>query len=406
MDGKSLLISVFVLLSVASLPVTGADGVREAGVNAETQTSAAVVVSGARPLVHTAQLAPVDAMGAVRAIGQAEPQCEDVLDQLETVLNAASSGMDQLVKINVYTARPDVVPAFRTVFARRMAGKARPAISFVVGTLASRDALVAVDAVAVARQTPRVGPVYRQTLATLDRGWTGAHVATAPAGARVYISGQAETGADMAEATRKTLAGLGVTLDFLKLTKSQVLQVKSFLQPISAIEAVSHELVSFFGADAVPPSVFVEWRMPGPIEIELIVAAGRQDGGEPLELLTPPQLKPSPVFSRIARINRGDTIFVSGLYGPPGATGTKQIQSIFESMQAALTEAGGDLRHLVKATYYVTDDDASRALNELRPRLFDPTRPPAASKATVAGVGEPERTVTVDMIAVPRTPGR
>lgn len=403
---KTLVRGSFALALITCLPAAGAEGVREVGVNAETQTSAAVVVSGARPLIHTAQLAPVDARGTVRSIDRAEAQCEAVLDQLEAVLRAAGSDTGQLVKVNVHAARTDVVPVFRGVLARRMAGKARPAVSFVVGSLAVREALVAVDAVAVARQNPRVGPVYRQRLGALNGQWTGAHVATSPGGARVYISGQAEPGADTGEATRKTLAGLAATLDFLGLTRSQVVQVKSFLQPISAIETVASELTAFFGAEAVPPSVFVEWRMPGPIEIELVVAAGRQDGGEAVEYLTPPRLKASPVFSRIARINRGDTIYLSGLYGPPGATGAKQVESMFESMQAVLAEVGGDLRHLVKATYYVTDDDASRALNELRPRYFDPARSPAASKATVAGVGEEGRTVTVDMIAAPRTSGR
>jgi enamine deaminase RidA (YjgF/YER057c/UK114 family) len=287
-----------------------------------------------------------------------------------------------------------------------MAGNAQPAVSFVVGALTAPDALVAVDAVAATQEAPRVRPVAYQTLSGLGRQRSGAHVATLPAGARVYISGQAEPGGDLAEATRKTLAGLSATLDFLGLGKAQVVQVKSFLQPMSAVGAAERAIAEFFAPGTVPPLVFVEWRMPGPIEIELIVAAGRQDGGEALEYLTPPRLKPSPVFSRVARINRGDTIYVSGLYGPAGADGRGQVEAIFGTLQSVVSDAGGDLRHLVKATYYVSDDDASRALNDLRPRYYDPARPPSASKASVAGVGEEGRTVTLDMIAIPRAAGR
>ena len=61
------------------------------------------------------------------------------------------------------------------------------------------------------------------------------------------------------------------------------------------------------------------------------------------------------------------------------------------------------MRHLVKATYYVSDDDAARWIDRLRPRVYDPSRPPAASKIMVHGVGMPQRTMTVDMIAVPVT---
>ena len=58
------------------------------------------------------------------------------------------------------------------------------------------------------------------------------------------------------------------------------------------------------------------------------------------------------------------------------------------------------MRHLVKATYYVSDNDAARWVDRTRPRVFDPVRPPAASKLMVHGVGHPRRTMTVDMIAV------
>jgi hypothetical protein len=63
--------------------------------------------------------------------------------------------------------------------------------------------------------------------------------------------------------------------------------------------------------------------------------------------------------------------------------------------------SGSDLKHLVKATYYVSGDAVSLGLNQLRPRYYDPLRPPAASKAIVPGVGYSSRTLTMDMIAVP-----
>jgi len=58
------------------------------------------------------------------------------------------------------------------------------------------------------------------------------------------------------------------------------------------------------------------------------------------------------------------------------------------------------MRHLAKATYYVADHDAARWVDRVRPRVFDPDRPPAASKVMVHAVGMVGRTMTVDMIAV------
>jgi len=47
-------------------------------------------------------------------------------------------------------------------------------------------------------------------------------------------------------------------------------------------------------------------------------------------------------------------------------------------------------------------DDTSKKFGEMRPRYYDPKRPPAASKAPVTSTGLAGKTLTLDMIAVPR----
>jgi enamine deaminase RidA (YjgF/YER057c/UK114 family) len=103
----------------------------------------------------------------------------------------------------------------------------------------------------------------------------------------------------------------------------------------------------------------------------------------------------------VARINHGPTIYLSGLYAARAKDAAEEVNEIFSTMRDLLEKTGSDLRHLAKATYYVSTHDASDKLNELRPRYYDPRRPPAASKAFVAGVGMPGKSLTLDMIAVP-----
>ena len=57
--------------------------------------------------------------------------------------------------------------------------------------------------------------------------------------------------------------------------------------------------------------------------------------------------------------------------------------------------------HLVKATYYVNNDDLNKWHNAVRPDYFSPRRPPAASKAVVAGTGRVGQSITMDFIIVP-----
>ncbi len=376
-------------LLLAASPTPAADAIRPIATDDASKTAAAVVVEGSIPLAYTAQLFPLDDAGQVISPGQADRQSEAVLDHLQAVLVRGHSGLDRLVRVHVYAARNDVVPAFRAAFAKRSLGAARPAITYVVGPLRYPDALVAVDAIAAAPGEGR-----------------GGDIALLTPGSRVFVSGQAEAATEMSEATRKTLESLAATLDHLGLKKSDVVQLKAFLRPISSAADVEREVAAFLGMGNAPPLVLVAWESENsPIEIELVANGANRQGESAVEYVTPPGLKASPVFSRVAVVPDGPLIFVGGLYGPKEADGRAQTQAIFALLKDLLSQAGSDFRHLVKATYYVSDDDASRALNELRPDYFDPSRPPAASKAAVAGVGAEGRGLTLDMIAVPAPAG-
>jgi enamine deaminase RidA (YjgF/YER057c/UK114 family) len=285
---------------------------------------------------------------------------------------------------------------------QRFPADARPAISLVETALIHPGALVAADAIA-ARSEPAVlaGIVQYSSPVFGDSG--RAHAAVLPVGPRVYISGQAAREGDVRQATFSALALLRENLEFLGLRLADTVQVKSFLKPISAASSVEKYIHEFFGGKA-PPLVFVEWSNAERIEIELIAAGTPRPPGsfpEPVEYLTPPGEVASPVFCRVVRMNQPTTIYFSSLYGQGTGDESDQIRSAFDRLSSAAGRAGTDLRHLVKATYYVTTDDVGRQLTDIRKDLYDPKRPPSASKATVAGVGVEGRVFTMDMIAAP-----
>jgi enamine deaminase RidA (YjgF/YER057c/UK114 family) len=176
-------VAVLVLLWL-SAAVLAADVQR---VRPGANSSAAVVV-GPAALAHTAQVLP---RGADK--GDAGAQAANVLDQVDAILATVGSNLDAVVKLNVYVARADVIADVRGPVARRFK-EVKPAICLVIGALPQPDALVAMDAVAVAAD---VRAVKRAE-----------NVAVLPAGSRVYVSGQAEKGATPVEATRKTLESL------------------------------------------------------------------------------------------------------------------------------------------------------------------------------------------------------
>jgi enamine deaminase RidA (YjgF/YER057c/UK114 family) len=386
------------LLLAAPAGAAGPD-IRCVGPDQATGTSRAVVV-GPAALAHTHQVLPLDARGRLVGKDSAAEQVGQVLDNLAAALAAARSGEDRLVKLNVYVARTGLVEDVHKALARRFRGDVKPAVSFVVTPLPHPGALVAADAVAVAEEVEEVRYV---TADRLYRAHGGCPVALLPAGPRVYVAGQAEKG-NLPEATRRTLASLRATLRHLGLRDPAIVQLKAFLTPMAKADEVQQEVAKSFDTGTVPPLAFVEWRYSGyPIEIELVAAAGKgkEKPAAAVEYLTPPGMEASPLFSRVARANHGKAIYISGLHGPARQSGEAQVLATFGELAELLKETGSDFRHLVKATYYVSTEEASRKLNELRPKFFDPKRPPAASKAMVGGVGREGCGITVDMIAVP-----
>lgn len=358
---------------------------------------AQAVVTEDVALFHTSQMLPIDFDG--KLVGEnAIEQASIVLNNIGSLTNRLDShDVARLVKLNVYVPNEAVANELRPFLRTQFQKKQLPAVSLVQTRLHRPEALVTMDAVGVA---------YRSDQHSLKEisinNWHANKTAILPRGPRVYVSGQAEKGMDLADATAKTLQSLRLTLQHLGSDIKDVAHVKCFLTPMAGVAKVEAEIDKFFAPHPVPPCVFVEWQSTLPIEIELIAAARpNPEPREPLEFITPPGMTTSPVFCRVVRINDPRTIFVSGLFAREAGDGAAQVNDTFAQLQDILKASGSDLRHLAKATYYVSDNDVSAKLNELRPKFYDPARPPAASKAQVFGVGMAGRSLTLDMIAVP-----
>jgi enamine deaminase RidA (YjgF/YER057c/UK114 family) len=215
--------------------------------SAGTGSSAAVLVDDA-PLVHTAQLLPVDDAGAIVAPADGRAQFDQLMAKLRSTLRASASDLDRLVKLNVYATSDDLAELARRELAGRFTGEHRPAVGFVVTRLPDPAALLALDAVAVSDAVPPPGVVPRTRAA-----------AVLPPGARLYISGQAEPG-ELPDATRKTLASLSATLRHYGLDDRHAVALKCFVYPMESVAEVQQEIARHFGEAGAPPVSFVAWR--------------------------------------------------------------------------------------------------------------------------------------------------
>lgn len=359
------------------------------------QGDVAAVRLSAASLVHTAQLVPQDFKES-----ELPQQGAQVLSQLAEMLAEFNSLRSDVVKLNVYVRDAQAAASFAEQL-REWFGEKSPSLAYVVSPLPNSSAAIGLDAI-IALPAASAASVSYHRLQTLQNGGQLAAASVLPTGDAVYVSGQAEPG-ELRQATRDTVASLLSTLENLKLKRQDVVQLKCFVMPMSDVAIATEEIAAAFMGHTTPPIVYVEWASSAtiPIEIELIAAAGKGKQAETVSYSTPPGMKASPVYSRVARVHGTSRIYFAGLVADAAGDGASQVVSIYAQLATVLEQCDSDFEHLVKATYYVSDEDASEQLNKLRPNYYLPQRPPAASKAIVPSVAIPERSISIDMIATP-----
>jgi enamine deaminase RidA (YjgF/YER057c/UK114 family) len=328
---------------------------------------------------------------------------QDLVGNLGKVLADAGSGLQHLVRANLYATRQEHLDELRRQLARSIDGQTLPVVTAVVTALPLTEAVVAIDALAVVPDAKAEGVLYKQLLTLPGQQASLAQAAMLPSGPKVYVSGQYVKG-NFEEATQRTVESLESTLRFLGLGWKDVVQLKTFLNPMSRASEVKQTISSHIKGQAVPPVCFVEWSPGLPLEIELVASgnklAERFRSDAPVSYVTPPGIDPSAVFSRIAVIHGGRSVYVSGIYGDISGNAEKEVRDVFAQLRSLLQQAGTDFDHMAKATYYVSNDASSRLLGTIRGELYNPKRPPAASKALVKGVGKNGHSLMLDMIAV------
>lgn len=372
---------------------------RSVGVGPLAGTAEAVVVD-AGALVHTAALLPEAGPGG-SVVGGLAAQVADVLDRLDVALAAAGTSLGSAVRLHVYMTDAAVTPAVERALEARVGGAShRPAVTLVETRLPLAGARVAMDVVAATAQPVPAGRPMRlvvEGLAPAVGG--GAHVAIQPAGPFVAVSGRAAPG-PFVEGIRGTLDQLRADLTGAGLGVEHVVHIKSFLGDMSRAAELQALVAEAFPGIA-PPQTVTEWvgtTVPAEIELIAVGPAAPGPGGGAVSFTEPIASR----FSRVARVGRGQPIYVSGLSGT-SADPAAQIDEIFAALRRLASATGSDLRHLVKATYYVSDPAADQRINTIRPGVYAEDAPPAASKIAVAGVGRAGLGATIDMIMVTRT---
>lgn len=372
---------------------------------------AAVRVSGAG-LIHTTQLFPQLDGGGGKEISTID-QLSGLLAELETILKEHGVGVEKLVKLNLYVRDSGDCIEVRSVVGKWFEQRPKPALTVIPTPQARPGVKVTLDAVAMAMapasDKPEGVEIWSDLAVEKGRTFGGEALAavSGPESQLIYVSGRASKADNLRAGTKGTMEELMSVLQFLGAGSEHVVQIKAFLNPMTEAAFAAGEIQSFFEKGDRPPVVMVEWTSTSlPTEIELIAAIpGEKEAVSEVVYITPPGDKPSPVYSKVAVVKGNDIVYIGEMVGDAKTAADVEVKTLYDRMQEAAEAAGSDFQHLVKATYYFSDEEVSKELNTFRPKVYDPKRPPAASKISLQDIGLPDRGMLIDMVAVP-APGK
>ncbi len=378
-----LLLGIFLLI-----PASGQELSYYSLAGEEYQSAAHAVKAKRGGLVHTRLLSALDSDD-----GNYEGEVADLFGQIAGIARAFDTDLKSVAKLNLYLGEADdpaLLAAIEKKIKTTWPDGQSPALTIIPGNLPGKAALAG-DAIIV---SPNKG-------SKIDRLKRDAAMMPSDRDI-IYISGRAASG-ELAEATSGTMKELFDVLKLLGSKPADVIQVKAFIKPMEKWEVVEREIETAFGDSLIPPVVYAEWTSSSrATEIEIIAAApGKAKTSENVSYFTPPGEKSSPVYSKVAQIHADEVIYIGGTVGivsdKPGA----EVKSLYASLGIISAKSGTSFRHYAKATYYVSDNEVSAALNAIRPEIYDPKRPPAASKIAIPGLIEKGRGLLIDMVAAP-----
>lgn len=386
------------LITSLNLMILNAQAGQTQYVNTGNNAYADAVLVKESVLAHSNMILPVDQQGQITAVSFSE-QFEQLQKNIKLIQEGTIGTNDfdfrHLVRVNWYVAKQSDLKELET-----LRGEVNYALTTVVTPLPNPKALLGVDLVFTTNiKTTKVTHLKCEV--------PGVRISLMPQGKAVYISGQLEKGDGVVDTARKTLEGLHKTLKQIGLEASHVVSIKTFLDPMYKVAKVDEVISSFYPSDKTPAVTHVEWKSKDTIEIEMVaylpadVQVEGADDSKSVQHFWLDWLSVSPVYCRYTLINTDSRIYISEILSNDQLGYEEEIHALFAELKRRLAHFNSDLNHLAKATYYVSDEGVSGPFGKLRHDYYDPKHPPAASKATVESLGNPDRTILIDMIAAP-----
>jgi enamine deaminase RidA (YjgF/YER057c/UK114 family) len=108
------------------------------------------------------------------------------------------------------------------------------------------------------------------------------------------------------------------------------------------------------------------------------------------------RIEPGPRMSQA--VVHGDTVYLAGQVGAPGASVAEQTRAVLAQIDRLLAEAGSDKARILTATIWLADIGDFAEMNSVWDSWVDPTSPPARATGE-SSLAAPEYKVEIIVTA-------
>lgn len=368
-----------------------------AGPPSRSPLSAAVKAGG---LVYVSGQYGQDMKGTL--VGDIKGQTKQALDNIDTILKTAGSGLANTANVTVYLKNIGDFAAMNEVYAPRWP-KDPPARTTVSGPLANPDALIEIVAVGIVNGGERV--------AVNPDGWlkTNPYSYAIKSGNTLFMSGllsrdgkdNSPVKGEMPAQTKTALENAGAVLKAAGMSYDDVAAVRVFITDVAKFQDMNGAYRPFFTAGKLPARATVRVALPGPdYQVEIAMVAVKDPGRT---AITAPNADgtpgtPGPNFS--SAIKAGNRLFVAGMLGTTESNKgdiKAQTAEALTRLGRAVKAGGYDWNDVVDVNVFMPDLTKFADMNEEYRKVFA-TAPPA--RATLGAGLVADGLVEIMMTAV------
>lgn len=368
--------AISLLLALAILPA-GLHAQKKKKKKPEVEVTQTLEVLPDPPASVTVETAKIEFLvSPLSAKGLLSQQVRDGLKALRS-----QAGSRQIVKIRAFVAGTGDQRRIQAIVSETFAEKKLPlpAVATIqVGQLPLEGAQVILEAVVAGKK-----PVNPNGVA--------------------YLSGMGGVGKEGPEKLLpmldKAIADLSQATRFAGGEPSDVLRVTCLLSALDSIGEVRTRVAAAFPSAVLTAVQAQRLHDKALAECEAVARLRKKPAGA-LVMLNPPEMNPSPMYSKGALIG-SDQLILTGTQLAFHSE-DKDVQLAFQRMAKVLESAKSSMKNVAFSSLFSLSDGITAKIRAARFNYYDKSRPPASTLLLFEGLPSMDASFAIELVAVPQ----